>query len=158
MRGNQDAGIAMSAAGAWWAPIRRAALATLLLCLCACASVAERSLYEELGGEAGVARLVDQLLIEYKADPRIAFFFAETDEEYLKARLREQICQISGGPCEYTGLSMADAHSGLEIKESEFNWFVEDSERAMRKLGLPEHTQNRLLSLLAPMREEIIRQ
>lgn len=130
----------------------------LALLLGACASTREPSLYAELGGEDGIERLVGLMVERVHSDPRIGELFAETDLAYLGERLQEQICQIADGPCEYTGLPMADAHSGMDISEREFNWFVEDVEQAMREAGLPLATQNRLLARLAKLRAEIIRQ
>lgn len=134
-------------------------LAVLLaLWLAACASTPKSSLYQQLGGPAGVARLVDAIIIEVKADERIGELFAETETEYFRERLIEQICMVADGPCEYTGLPMADAHSGMDISEREFNWFVEGVERAMSEAGLALPVQNRLLARLARMRAEVIRQ
>lgn len=134
-------------------------LAVLLgLWLAACASAPKSSLYQQLGGPAGVAKLVDAIIIEVKADERIGELFAETETEYFRERLIEQICMVADGPCEYTGLPMADAHSGMDISEREFNWFVEGVERAMSEAGLALPVQNRLLARLARMRAEVIRQ
>ena len=71
--------------------------------------------------------------MEVHGDARISELFAETDDAYFQARLNEFICQIADGPCEYTGLPMPDAHSGMDISEREFNYFVEDLERAMAR-------------------------
>jgi hemoglobin len=131
-------------------------LAALLLA--ACASTREARLYDALGGEPGVERLVDALTTEYHADPRLSELFAATDDEYFKARLREHVCSISGGGCEYTGLSMEEAHSGMQLSEAHFNDFVDVSRRAMTKAGFSIGVQNRLLALLAPMRESVIHQ
>lgn len=140
----------------------RITLASLLLALALLAGCATQrsdgSLYAALGGEAGVARLVDALIAEYHADPRIAPLFADTDDAYLHARLSEQICQLAGGGCDYTGLPMDEAHSGMGITEAEFSFFVEDSRNAMTRIGVPVPTQNRLLALLAPMRGDVIHQ
>lgn len=129
-----------------------------LLWLAACASRPQTSLYAELGELEGINRLVDALIDEYRADARINALFQTTDFDYFKARLVEDICVKAEGPCEYQGLEMAEAHSGMDISEAEFNWFVEDSRRAMEKVGLPVATQNRLLAMLAREREEVIRQ
>lgn len=134
----------------------RAGLIALLLA--GCASTPKTSLYDALGGPGGVATLVDAIIVEVKADPRIGELFAETETEYFRERLIEQVCMIADGPCEYTGLPMADAHSGMDISEREFNWFVEDVERAMRRAGIALPVQNRLLARLAQMRGDIIRQ
>lgn len=128
------------------------------LLLVACASTPKGSLYAQLGGQQGVATLVDAIIVEVKADPRIGELFAETETAYFRERLIEQICMVSDGPCEYTGLPMEDAHSGMDISEREFNAFVEDVERAMVRAGIALPVQNRLLARLARMRGDIIRQ
>ncbi len=132
-------------------------LASLVMVLSGCATTPPASLYAQLGEQAGVERLVDAIIVEVKASDSFDDLFAQTDFPYFRERLIEQICQISGGPCEYTGLPMEDAHSGMNISESEFTAFVEDVELAMRKIKLPLQTQNRLLARFAAMRAEVIR-
>lgn len=139
-------------------PTWRVLLIALALGLSACASLPRGTLYQQLGGAAGVERLVDALIEHSRNDPRIGDLFASTDFAYFRERLIEQICQISDGPCEYTGLPMSDAHSGMDISEREFNWFVEDVEKAMSEVDLPLPVQNRLLARLVPMHADVIRQ
>jgi hemoglobin len=130
----------------------------LIVLLSACATTREARLYDALGGEAGVAKLVDAITAEYREDTKIGFLFQDTDQDYFRARLREHICQISDGGCEYTGLSMVEAHSGMDLSEAQFNDFVAASRRAMSKAGFAIGVQNRLLARLAPMRGEVIHQ
>ena len=132
-----------------------------LLCallIAACATTRETRLYDALGGAAGVERLVDALTAEYHSDAKLGPLFATTDDDYFKARLREQLCMISDGDCEYTGLSMEEAHSGMDLSEAHFNDFVDVSRRAMTKAGFAVGVQNRLLARLAPLREQVIHQ
>ena len=126
--------------------------------LSACATVRTPSLYDDLGGKAGVARLVDALVKKYRADNRINDLFNETNFEYFSERLNEYICLVADGGCEYTGLDMAEAHSGMDIKEREFNYFVEDSQAAMTEVGISVGVQNRLLKVLARDHGDVIRQ
>jgi hemoglobin len=129
--------------------------------LSACASTSTKSqgtLYQQLGGEPGVAKLVDALLVKYRADNRINGLFNETNFDYFRERLIEDICQRAGGGCVYQGLSMQEAHSGMAIKESEFNYFVEDAQIVMSDLRIPMETQNALLKLLAHDRADVINQ
>lgn len=136
----------------------RATVLSVLLLLAGCASRTPDSLYVALGEMDGIKKLVDALIVEYRADARINSLFQQTEFGYFGERLVEDICVKAGGPCEYTGLSMPEAHSGMDIGEAEFNWFVEDSRRAMEKIGLPVGTQNRLLTLLARERADVIHQ
>jgi hemoglobin len=139
--------------------VRRLSLVLALYFLASCASVSkERSLYVDLGGEAGVKRLVDRLLVKYREDDRINDLFENANFEYFAERLNEYICMKTGGGCEYMGLDMVEAHSGMAIRTREFNYFVEDSQAAMRELGISEGVQNRLLEILARDQPDVIRQ
>jgi hemoglobin len=116
------------------------------------------ALYRALGGTDGIAKVVDAALAEIHGDLRINFFFEKTDMADLRRLLVEQICAASGGPCEYTGRSMEEAHSGLNLSDADFDAFVEDLVRAMDSLKVPKDLQKQLLGLLGPMRPEIVGQ
>lgn len=127
------------------------------LILAGCAGRSEDSLYQHLGGQAGIERISDELIAILRADAEIADLFENTDWTYFRARLIEFLCVTADGPCEYRGLPMNEAHSGMNITEAEFNRFVDDARRAMTRAGTPLAAQNRLLARLAPMRAEVIR-
>ncbi|MEO8672860.1 MAG: group 1 truncated hemoglobin [Tahibacter sp.] len=114
------------------------------------------SLYRALGGETGNALLVDKLLEHVYADARIAFLFKDADRANLSRLIREQFCHEAGGPCEYSGRSMAESHSGMGLKAKEFDAFVDDFIDAMEEIHLPYRTQNRMLRIFAPMRPQVI--
>ena len=119
---------------------------------------ANDQLYRDLGGLPAIEKVVDASLAEIGADLRINLLFGETDMPYLRARLIEQICAATGGPCTYTGLSMEEAHSGQDISEEEFGYFVEDLVTAMTRLGVPKDKQDALLGVLAPMKPQVLHQ
>ena len=136
-------------------------IAVLCLGLTACAgpekpTADDDSLYQALGGQAGIALIVEGLLINISDNPRIVHHFEDTDIDRLHDMLIEQFCFEAGGPCEYTGDSMIDSHAGMQINEGEFNALVEDLVDAMQAQGVPVTAQNRLLARLAPMRGDII--
>ena len=133
-------------------------VAITLLMGCAAPRTQDDSLYRALDGDAGIARLVDALVDRCYSDPRIEKIFRRDEDQYFRARLREQICQLSGGGCEYTGLPMDEAHNGLKLGDREFNAFVEDARQAMTEVHLKTATQNQLLALLAPMHHDIVHQ
>lgn len=130
----------------------------LALALAACAGTggSRAGLYEQFGGRPGIEALVEELLVRVLEDERIAAQFAEVDLVNLGDRLVEQICFEVGGPCEYTGRTMAESHQGLAITEADFNALVEDLMAAMDARGIPRRAQNRLLARLAPMHRDIV--
>jgi hemoglobin len=128
----------------------------LVACSTAPQPAPDDSLYQALGGQAGINRVVEGLLYRIADDKRIVHHFADTDILRLQEKLQEQFCVEAGGPCEYTGDSMAEVHAGFAITESDFNALVEDLIAAMTAEGISVPTQNRLLQRLAPMRGDII--
>ncbi len=129
---------------------------TLLLAVGCQTRSSDDQVFQELGGVPGIERLTKALLDEVYADERIAFLFEETNRPELHRLIVEQICMETGGPCEYTGLPMDEGHSGFQIKNAEFDAFVEDFILAMESLNLSFTTQNRVLEIFAPMRGDIV--
>jgi hemoglobin len=116
------------------------------------------ALYRALGGQAGITKVVDATLAEIHGDLRINLFFEKTDMADLRRLVIEQICAASGGPCEYTGRSMEEAHSGLNLSDADFDAFVEDLVRGMDSEKVPKDLQKQLLDLFGPMRPQVVGQ
>lgn len=132
----------------------RAALIALMLV--ACAQQPTRTLYDELGGQAGLEALTDQLLIEFSRDPRVAPSFRHTEIRRFRRLFVEHLCELCDGPCRYSGETLRAAHAHLRIDEALFNAVVEDLQAAMDARGYRQTTQNRLLRRLAPLREQVL--
>ncbi|WP_223787388.1 group I truncated hemoglobin [Marinicella meishanensis] len=126
-----------------------------LLLMGSCQTVKAETLYEQLGGQAAIELITEKLLDRILHNPKIEFLFEETDREDLHLKIVDQICQETGGPCVYEGLDMVEAHSGMEIKYSEFDIFVEDFILAMEDAEIPFRLQNKVLAIFAPMREDV---
>jgi hemoglobin len=117
---------------------------------------AEKTLFERLGGMAGIEGVVDEFLKTVVADARINKRFAQTDAAALRQKVIDQVCQAAGGPCTYTGKTMAEAHAGMKITEEEFTAFVEDLTKAMDAKGVPEKEKSEILGVLGPMKSDIV--
>lgn len=130
--------------------------------LMACAGIQETSpnsddsLYRALGELEGIQAITNQFIGEIGRSREIVKHFSETDLGRFKEKFVEQICAESGGPCKYSGDSMAQVHRGMDITEGEFNATVNALTAAMDSEGIDKRTQNRLLKKLAPMRSDII--
>ncbi|MCL5256021.1 MAG: group 1 truncated hemoglobin [Gammaproteobacteria bacterium] len=117
---------------------------------------ASDSLYDALGGTTGIEKLVEELLFNVAEDRRIRHHFMDIDVVRLHEKLSEQICELAGGPCTYTGDDMVKSHTGMDVTRSDFNALVEGLQLAMDDLNISISAQNRLLALLAPMHDEIV--
>lgn len=130
----------------------------VMLLLTGCQSKPEPPdwLYQQLGGGSGVSQLVDGLLVKIEHDPQIVHHFRDTDISRFSKLLIEQICQLSGGPCHYSGASMQESHTGFQISAADFDNLVNHLIAVMTAQQVPIAAQNRLLALLAPMQPEVI--
>ena len=94
-----------------------AAVALLAFTLARSSALAQtRTLYDRLGGYPAISAVVDDFVKNVAADKRINRFFANANIDRLKARLVEQICQGTGGPCVYSGRDMRSVHAGMGIR------------------------------------------
>ena len=119
-------------------------------------SMAQPSLYERLGGKPAITAVIDDFIGNVAADNRINKRFGGADIPRLKARLVDQVCEASGGPCKYTGASMRDAHKGMNITDAEFGALVEDLVKSLDKFKVPAKEKNELLSALGGMKGDIV--
>jgi hemoglobin len=128
-----------------------------LLGLCALVPrPAAAALFDDLGGTEGVARIVDGAVPMFIVDPRVRDDFDNINPDRLRTRLKSFLCQVSDGPCRYTGREMHAAHQGLELNQAKFNAVAEDLQRAMEQAGVGYWTQNRLLARLASLQRQIV--
>jgi hemoglobin len=114
------------------------------------------ALFRALGGQPGIDRIVDDFVPRLAADPHMGEFFRTARQDHLKQMLSQKFCVVAGGPCVYTGKTMAEAHHDMDISRADFNALVEVLQASMDAQGVPFATQNRLLARLAPLHREIV--
>ncbi len=85
------------------------------------------TLWERLGGEKGVQKVVDDLVAAVIEDPKVNFLRDGTVKldkkgvDSLKQKLVEMISETTGGPLKYSGKDMKTAHAGMKITAAEFD-------------------------------------
>src|SRR5262249_27677747 len=130
------------------------------LCLLTAFSVAafaqQKSLYERLGGKDAISAVVDDFAGNVLADTRINKKFAKTNAPRLLANLKDFVCFATGGPCQYTGLSMKESHKNMGTTGGEFTALVEDLVKTLNKFHVGPTEQKELLTALAGLRGDIV--
>ena len=135
---------------------RRLASAALAAWLCAVGPARADSVYDALGGGPGIDCIVGGLFERNLSDPRIKDKFSDINIARLKQRIAAHFCTVSGGPCQFKGISMKGAHSYLELHQYHFDALVENLQGAMDQCRVGFHAQNRFLALLAPMERDVV--
>lgn len=134
----------------------------LILC-CSCssntplASNSKDTLFNRIGGQEVLEGMVDNLVKNIGQDDVIFHFFADSNVTRFKEKLYLHLCEVTDGPCTYDGDSMVDIHTGMNVREGDFNHLVELMIKAMDSSGITYPLQNELLSRLVPLRKEIIK-
>jgi hemoglobin len=131
--------------------------ALALALACATSAHAEETLFAQIGGEPKLRATIDTMVEVMLVDKRINFTFAETDLVKFKGLLYDQICELTGGPCKYTGRDMKTSHEKINSTNEMFNALAEDLYIAFEKHGVPYRVQNRVVALLAPMQPDIVK-
>ena len=122
-----------------------------------CSSVADdRSLYAQIGGQAGAEQLVDAFIKEIGNDRDILPYFKASNVSHFRNGFLAHLCDTLDGPCEYKGDTMVQIHTGMNINEKDFNKVVDLLINAMNEVGISHPIQNQILARMAPMRENII--
>ncbi len=114
------------------------------------------SLYERLGGRAGVTAIADTLIDRVSADPVLGRSFKDTKIRRIKDKLALQLCDLTGGPCHYDGDPMRQVHAGHHISQAEFYGMVEALRAILVERGVDLRSRNELLRLLAPMKRDVV--
>lgn len=117
---------------------------------------ADKAMWEAFHGQAGVDRIVDELVDKSLTDPRISEIFKAHDMVRLRRTLKEQFCYILNGGCDYSGRTMAAAHKDMGLQNTDFNALVEHLQIAMDREGVPFRLQNRFLAKLAPLQRTTV--
>ncbi|HEY7608220.1 MAG TPA: group 1 truncated hemoglobin [Alphaproteobacteria bacterium] len=116
------------------------------------------SLYARLGQRPAIEAVMTDFVNRMAKDRRVNKRFAKTDAKVFIAKLTDQLCEASGGPCKYAGKDMKTAHAGMKITNREWNITVGHIAGAMRAKKVPRREQREVLAVLGPMKGDIVGQ
>ena len=124
-------------------------------------SGAAPSLYKRLGGYDAIAAVTDDFLGRLAADKQMSRFFVGVSTDSLK-KLRQhvilQLCEATGGSCNYFGRSMKTTHAGLGITESDWQITVKHLNGTLDLFNVPKKERNEILTLFASLKRDIVEQ
>ncbi len=119
------------------------------------------SLYERLGGPEGIRAIVHTALAAHLENPLIQKRFepGHRDPEHwavVAQHAVEFFSAGSGGPANYSGKSMPEAHAGMNINGEEFLAVVDDIMNALRKHDIDPDTQKDVLGILYSLKPQVM--
>jgi hemoglobin len=122
----------------------------------------QKSLYERLGGAAGIPSLVDAIVIAHMNNPLIKARFLPFQEhperlQKIKQHTVQFLSMGSGGPQAYDGRSMAEAHRGMNISAEEYVAATDDILAVLEQRGIDAQTRNEVLAIAYSLKGDIMR-
>ena len=112
------------------------------------------TLYERLGGAPAIDAVVEGMYKKIFPDPDLEDFFRKTDKPKQMEMQRTFLTMVTGGPNEYKGLNMKDAHKGRGIENKDFDRVAGHVVSTMKELGVPEELINEVVALLETTRSD----
>jgi hemoglobin len=123
------------------------------------AAPANQSLYERLGGEPAVNASVDIFYRKVLNDYRINRFFGDVDMDQQIAKQRAFFTMAFGGPNNYTGQDMRNAHARLVklgLNDSHFDAVMEHLGATLTELKVPANLIAEAAAIAESTRNDVL--
>ncbi|SDN79294.1 hemoglobin [Lutimaribacter pacificus] len=119
------------------------------------------TLFERLGGAAGIRRIVDGAVAAHMQNPAIkARFLPYEDRPERVEEIKQHTCDFfaagSGGPDRYQGRDMAEAHRDMDIDAAEYDAAADDILGTMDSLNYDEKTREEVHAILRSLKPDIV--
>lgn len=112
--------------------------------------------YDLIGGGRAVSALVDRFYELVLGDPELAPFFTNTDMTKLKRHQVLLVSQVMGGPADYEGRELREAHAGLNISNGDFARVVTHLVTALQDAAVPADVIDRVGTVLGGTKPDIV--
>ncbi len=131
----------------------------------------ETTLWERLGGEENVTKVVDAWVSASADDPEVDYSRQNAFRPWasvrvgnpldatvalIKRRTVEQISSLADGPYDYAGREMLDVHVDMEITYAQFNKVIEHLKQALQDHHVDESDIELLIGKVEGTRKDIM--
>jgi uroporphyrinogen-III synthase len=117
---------------------------------------ADPPLLQSVGGTPGIRETVERLYSRLLEDPQVSHHFAGVDMPRLKRHQVLLLSQMLGGPAQYSGRELADAHADLAIAAEDYVCVIEHLVAVLRELAVDEHTVQSMRSCLEAVAHHVV--
>jgi len=117
------------------------------------------SLYSRLGGKSVIEEAVKVFYRKILADDRVNYFFEGVNMSNQQVKQHMFLSMVFGGPIEYHGKNLRQAHSGLMEKgldDEHFDVVVGHLGDTLREMGVGEKGVEEVLTIANSVRSEVL--
>lgn len=112
--------------------------------------------YDRLGGAPTIREAVERFYALVLADPDLAPFFTDADVTKVKRHQILLLSQVLGGPADYDGRALGDAHSGLGITDVHYDKVVAHLVSVLVDLGADDEAIAAAGAVAASVKPDIV--
>ncbi|MCQ6275012.1 group 1 truncated hemoglobin [Bacillus sp. V3B] len=114
------------------------------------------SIYEKVGGEEAISKVVDYFYELVLKDETVSHFFEHTDMEEQRSHQTKFISFALGGPKQYSGKSMEKAHEGMNLQTEHFQAIATHLHDALVHFGIEQSDIDTALTKVASLKGDIL--
>lgn len=117
------------------------------------------TLWERLGGETAVKKVVTEIILRAVEDPKVNFLRNKTikfDPIKSEQQLVAWISDKTGGPIKYSGKDMKTAHAGMKITDDEFTALAAIIQDVLKKYKVSDDDLKAVMDAINATRKDIV--
>lgn len=118
-----------------------------------------QSLFERIGGDSAVRATVMKLYDKILDDPELASFFENIDVDALRRSQSAFVTYAFGGPPNYTGKNLRDAHRNAVsqgLDDLHFDRVAKHLSSAMQELNVPADLIAEAMAVVESTRKDVL--
>jgi len=123
------------------------------------APVEEKSLFEQLGGDAAVNAAVDIFYRRVLADAYVIRFFEGVDMDKQAAKQKAFLTMAFGGPHNYSGKDMREGHRHLVkmgLDDTHFEHILMHLRATLSELAVPDNLIQQVIAIADSTRNDVL--
>ncbi|MBV0926076.1 group 1 truncated hemoglobin [Halomicroarcula limicola] len=115
-----------------------------------------QTIYREIGGRDAVEAVVADFYDRVLSDERLTPYFEGMDMDELRAHQIQFISAVAGGPVDYGGDDMREAHAHLDITEEDFEAVGDYLESALRANGVDDDSVEAIMAEVMALKDPVL--
>ncbi|WP_251341342.1 group I truncated hemoglobin [Haloplanus halophilus] len=115
-----------------------------------------QTIYQAIGGRDAVEAVVDDFYERVLDDDQLTPYFEDADMGDLRSHQVQFISAVAGGPVEYSGDDMREAHEHLGIEEADFDLVGRYLQAALEDNGVPEEHVETIMAEVAALKAPVL--
>ena len=114
------------------------------------------SLYERLGGDTGLTKIVKDTIALHHENADIAHYFTDVDDDVLANHVIAFFAAGTGGPVNYQGRDMTTAHASMHMSGADYDAAVSDVMKAVKANGIDAQSASEVAAILESLRPAVM--